>query len=90
MLVLVALLVFGCAEDTTKVDWDVIEERTRVIGVLICDDCSEADIEILVTNENTSEDDVSTLTVYPGKRFSRKIYFDSDWVSVDISIKEVR
>ena len=91
ILYLIALFVYGCTpKDNAKIGWTVNEDRTRVVGMLVCNGCQEADIEILVTDENTGTDDISTLTVYPDKQFSRKIRFDSDWISVDISIKAVR
>ena len=87
-ILLTLVLLIGCQEETNLI-WDVSEDRTTLFGVLECD-CSEADIEMLVTDENTGEDYVSTFTVFAGRKFERAVGVESDFTSIDLSVTEVR
>lgn len=87
-ILLTLVLLIGCREEA-NLRWSVSEDRTVVSGVIECD-CAEADVEMLVTNENTGEDYISTFTVDVGIRFERPIGIVSDWVSVDLKVVNTR
>ena len=89
LLFAVALFVYGCNEDV-NLDWSVSDDRTTVVGVLVDCDCSVADIEMLVTDENTGKDYVTTFTVQAGVRFERPVGVMSDWLSIDLQIVDTR
>ena len=87
-ILLTLVLLIGCREEA-NLRWSVSEDRTVVSGVLECD-CTEADVEMLVTDENTGEDHVSTFTTHAGIRFERPVGVVSDWVSVDLKVVSTR
>jgi len=87
-LLITLVLLIGCREEA-NLSWSVSEDRTVVFGVLECD-CLEADVEMLVTDENTGEDHVSTFTVFAGIKFERLVGVESDFTSIDLSVTEVR
>ncbi len=90
-LFIITILIFGCApEYNESVEWDLNPERTMVSGVLTCDGCKEADIEILVTDENTGLYEIILATIYPGVQFSKNFTIESDWLSVDLQITAIR
>jgi len=78
----------GCREEY-NLDWSVNENRTIVSGVLECE-CSDADVEMLVTDENTGIDHVLTFTVVAGKRFEQQVGVESDLLSIDLAVIEIR
>ena len=89
-IILTLCFVFGCASLQPDLNWKVSDDRTTVIGTLIDCDCSVAEIEMLVTNENTGKDYISTFTVHTGVRFERPVGVVSDWVSVDLKVTSTR
>jgi len=86
LIFLIALV--GCREEY-NLDWSVNEDRTIVSGILECD-CLDADVEMLVTDENTGIDHVLTFTVVAGKRFEQQVGVESDLLSIDLAVIEVR
>lgn len=89
-IILTLCFVFGCASLQPDLNWKVSDDRTTIIGTLIDCDCLEADIEMLVTDENTGKDHVSIFTVTSGRKFERPVGVQSDWLSIDLQIVEVR
>lgn len=89
LVFLFAIVLPGCKEDSV-LDWSVSEDRVTVFGVLNDCDCEYADIEMLVTDENTGKDHVSIFTVTSGRKFERPVGVQSDWLSIDLQIVEVR
>ena len=87
-ILLTLVLLIGCREEA-NLSWSVNEDRSVVFGVLECD-CLEADVEMLVTDENTGEDHVSTFTVFAGSTFKHTVGVESDFTSIDLSVTEVR
>ena len=89
IILILAIALPGCKEDPV-LEWSVTEDRSTVSGTLTDCECSVADIEMLVTNENTGEDFISTFTIHAGIRFQRPVGVVSDWVSVDLKVVSTR
>ncbi len=88
-VLVLAIALPGCKDDPV-LDWSVSEDRVTVFGVLNDCDCEYADIEMLVTDENTGKDHVSIFTINAGRKFERPVGVQSDWISIDLQIVEVR
>ena len=87
-VLLLAIALPGCKPDPV-LDWSVSEDRVTVFGILNDCDCEYADIEMLVTDEKTGEDHISTFTINAGKRFERPVGVQSDWLSIDLQVAKV-
>ncbi len=92
LLLLIFVALAGCPQNKFDYDlqWSVSEGRTTISGILTDCSCSVADIEMLVTDENTGQDFVSNFTVDAGIRFERPVGVLSDWLSIDLKITDVR
>ena len=91
VLFLFIALIAGCPQRKKQdIDWSVSEDRVTVFGVLNGCDCDYADIEMLVTDENTGKDYVAIFTVQAGVRFERPVGVMSDWLSIDLQIVDTR
>lgn len=88
---LIALLLFiGCPEESKQnLDWSVSEDGSTVSGFLSDCDCKYAEIEMLVTDENTGENYISIFAITADKIFDRPVGVQSDWLSIDLQIIEV-
>jgi len=85
----VALLV-GCPEESKQnLDWSINEDWSTVSGILYDCDCNYAEIEMLVTDENTGKNYISTFAITADKIFDRPVGVKSDWLSIDLQVIEV-
>lgn len=88
---LISLLLFvGCPEGKKQnLDWSVSEDWSTVSGVLYDCDCNYAEIEMLITDENTGEDYISNFSITADKIFDRPVGVQSDWLSIDLQVISV-
>jgi len=85
-----SLVLLGCPEEKKHdLDWAVSEDGNTVSGILYDCDCNFAEIEMLVTDENTGESYISTFTIFADKIFDRPVGVQSDWLSIDLKVIEV-
>ena len=90
-LVLVFAFV-GCQKKTSNGDlqWSVSNNHLTVFGTLVDCGCSEADIEMLVTDENTGRDYYTTFTIEADVRFERPVGISSNVLSINLEVVDTR
>jgi len=86
---LISLFLFtGCPKEEEKqnLDWSVSEDGSTVSGILYDCDCNYAEIEMLITDENTGENYISTFSITVDKIFERPVGVQSDWLSINLQV----
>ena len=82
----------GCQKKTSNGDlqWSVSNDHLTVFGTLVDCGCSEADIEMLVTDENTGRDYYTTFTIEADVRFERPVGVASNVLSINLEVVDTR
>lgn len=93
MLAFSAMLIFaGCQKKTSNGDlqWSVSNDGLTVYGTLVDCGCSGAEIEMLVTDENTGRDYYTNFTIEADVRFERPVGVLSNVLSINLEVVSVK
>ena len=83
----------GCQKKSTAdsdLQWSVSNDRLTVYGTLFDCGCSEAEVEMLVTDESAGRDYFTNFTIQPGVRFERPVGVISNDLSINLEVISVK